>query len=160
MKATTPPTLRERWNDLSKQWSDNKLDSHEVVERYCEYIHFTAQKLALWMFVPCNSKGEPMEKPELNKVIQQVGDKLAPSRYADLDREYQKALDACIFEGCILKNMTGYDWLITKGGLTIAMLDHEDEKGWDWKKRYTIEDLITANIPLTLKPRYAKELNL
>ena len=148
MKATTLPTLREYFKYLFSQYSKSEITGIVLAESFHKFEQFTAQKLALWMFVPCNSKGEPMEKP--TGVIKDV------DIYA---KQYEKALDACIFEGWEIKDMTtGRHFKLVNGKNHIATFyTKNNRKAWGYK---SIEELLTAGIPLTLKPNHAKELNL
>jgi len=157
-KEKSLPTLRERWNQLIE------VDTaYRIVNKYNKYVKFTAQKLSLWMFVPCNSKGEPMEKPEHRcQTNSCMCSQITLTKYSIRQREYEKALDACIFEG----------WEKGSGqtGMVLFYKGREYEMGTaslrelytmkPMKFHKTIEDLITAKIPLTLKPNHAKELNL
>ena len=159
MKATTLPTLRERWKQLSKQPDLTNID---VIGLFDGYIGFTAQKLALWMFVACNSKGEPMEKPKSESFdLDSVDDDNI--QYAMDVQEYWKALDACIFEGCSIEVMPSAKEsgrLLKSVTKVVAVLNINNNKTSWVRGAETIEELITSGIPLTLKPNHAKKLGL
>lgn len=176
MKATTLPTLRERWKQikshlekslcLKSEFVGGIIYFEQAVKEYDKYIVFTSQKLALSQFVPCDSKGEPMEKPEkpMGYDVWKKGnggaDGIACVNYQNDLQEYQKALDACIFEGWEIDHA---GFLKSENGAVIGVRPFKKftflhKNGVpNWKN---IEGLITAGITLTLKPNHANELNL
>ena len=135
-------TLQERWKQLYEEYLTTDMLSESVVESYNEYIDYTAQPLELGQFIPCNSKGEPMEKPR--EEDGEPGKKM----------EYQKALDKVLFEG--------WDTMIHSKEITNgygAMLTSENNQMYfmgsgrtEWEEINTIEDLITSGIDLTPSP--------
>lgn len=170
MKATTLPTLRERWNQIKSDLTKSiqaKADCatgiiyfEQAIKEYDKYINFTAQELALWMFVPCNSKGEPMDKIKLIGGMRKGIDDV-------FQKDYQKALDACIFEGWEIvsnnnpKHMVRY---VREKESEFVVFGKICDDDWDCQGIEDIEDLIRQlkdrGTNLTLKPNHAKELNL
>ena len=165
MKATTLPTLREYFKYLFSQYSKSEITGIVLAESFHKFEQFTAQELALWMFVPCNSKGEPMQKPEdfyeWCSDFQYLRGEKETKTWKSKCEKYQKALDACIFEGW---EYTISDRLF-KDHYYIHILEdyfqhYPSGDAGTSKTGHTIEDLITAKIPLTLKPNHAEELGL
>lgn len=161
---TTLPTSRERWGQIQSKYTLCliKIKSFQI------YLDFTAQTLQLWMFVPCNDKGEPMEIPELKDYVFEDHPELVgnPKEYnkdeynSDCE-EFYKARDRVIFKG----------WEKDNNGIhTENEYIYWDDQGIDhvYSKTSlhsncvikTIEALNNTKIPLELTEAKAKELGL
>ena len=64
LTGVTLPTLRERWKKLSQEFDLRIMNYEQQVIEYDKFIQFTGRTLQLGDFIPMDSKGEPMEKPE------------------------------------------------------------------------------------------------
>ena len=159
MKTTTLPTLRERWEQLYYDYSRGyEIESFDI---FNDYIKFNAQKLALWMFVPCNSKGEPMDKIKLIGGMRKGIDDV-------FQKEYQKALDVCIFEGWEWDNAYQEAKRWNDEGILQSSFILSDGNGNSVVKGKvngtliylilptTIEELLTAGIPSPSNPNTLK----
>lgn len=145
------PTLRERWSQIRKQFIHGGISVSTRISLFSKYLEFTEKPLELGQFVPCNSKGEPMEK--LKPLY--VDEARPPSEiqfynHNLLVKEYQKALDKVLFDGCLyaetsidMGNGIFYkiDYRITPEG-RFMMLTYSGEIF------RTIEDLINSEIEL------------
>lgn len=99
-----------------------------------EYAKLLQTPLSLSQFIPCNEKGEPMEKPYRNDIP------------PDKDSDYQKALDKVLFEGCTKEPMIQQGNVMTGGKQIVYYKALPDYFIWSGK---TIEDLINSEIKLT-----------
>ena len=169
MKATTLPTLRERWEKLSQEFDLGIINCEQEVIEYDKFIQFTGRTLQLGDFITCDKDGKPMDKPEEYDVWIEANKPHTAEDDHDqalLDgcKEYQKTLDACIFEGWELQQVGDTSGNLVWTNLSIRDITRATAFKTDpiffQAKFKSIEDLITAGIPLTLKPNHAKELNL
>ena len=64
------------------------------------YKDFLKLILRLWMFIPCNDKGEPLEEPIKENYRDIVTNKFDEYGYAVDLEEYKYAKDKCWFKGC------------------------------------------------------------
>lgn len=150
------PTLRERWNQLSKDYLSCNLNPKngqlDHIQRYDFYINFTAQLLALWMFVPCDKEGKPMEPLQMccdGKDCGCMGMPVNVSSQKEID-EYYEALDRCLFVGWEIDK----DRRLSNNDVKVGFYRH-DEFHFIGN---TIEDIIKLGIEPTT--RVAKELKL
>lgn len=121
----------------------NGADSIDSYKGYFEKLDFLYKAPQLGDFVPVNSKGEPMEKPETFQ-NDYNGNSVERDLEKDLREEYQKALDNVLFKGWEITK--GYLWNKKKYIAEAIRLDHTDMK---FLARYkTYEDIIKAGIPL------------
>lgn len=133
--------LSEKEKGSTGESSPKYLQAH-YYHKIASYATLLQRKLELSMFIPCDSKGEPMEEP----TDMYQGDQY----YGALMDEYQKALATCIFEGGEIKtenehifgDVTG----LYIGGKKIAV---KNKTGWIFNPKYkTIEDLLNAGVEL------------
>ena len=106
---------------------------------------FLDQPLQLWMVVPCDDNGVPIEEP----ICYGVGDE---QYYGCRMDEYQQAKEKCLFEGCALRYYNVENSGCTKvdfNGKNIALFQDD----YSCNK---IEDLVNHN--LTLTPTAIKQL--
>jgi len=110
----------------------------------------------LGMFIPCNSDGEPMEKPKgFDEWTDKPYTKQLHQEWIKLVQDYYKALDSVLFEG--------WDVDIREFGTTISMNDifisiRDGYWELDGNEVKTIEDLIKIGLQVT--DTKAKELGL
>lgn len=124
-----------------KSWREIRL--YQILD----YAQLLQYPLSLGQFIPCDSKGNPIEKPEHKN----PGHSTFEMHQV---QEYQEAVDRVIFEGWesvpdIVSNYKG-------GGVYSQKVGYIDGR----MKYKTIEDAITAKIELHLKDKPAKELGL
>jgi len=102
-----------------------------LIQHYAELLQ---TPLSLSMFIPCNEKGEPIEKP---------------SKIASFGQfEYQKALESVLFEGWYQKVAMPFHVLPEKSGSVLDI-------------RHTIvEDLINSGIELTPSDACKKSIGI
>ena len=118
-----------------------------------DYAQLLQVPLSLGQFIPCDSKGNPIEKPEHKN----PGHSTFEMHQV---QEYQEAVDSCIFEGWVIGS-NGF--LVNEFGGSIGLITDKGFKFFhkdgvpNWK---TIEDLINNEFTLHLKDKPAKELQL
>jgi len=154
MTAFIMSSEEEYWLDTTSMSKDKYFDI------ICEYANLLLTPLSLSQFIPCNEKGEPMEKPESFEDWQKSKG-IRPTHVKSC-REYQKALDKVLFEGWV---ETAYGCYNTESGHnihfyerytqlilaekvpeSITMKAHTKQK---WVTVKTVEDLISSEIELT-----------
>jgi hypothetical protein len=74
------------------------MSGNEFRRKVLKFVRFLALKLQLWMFIPCNSKGEPLEEP-FDYGIYKHGIRGGNEEWNNQCQEYQKAKDRCLFKG-------------------------------------------------------------
>lgn len=65
-----------------------KQSTSEFKEAVAKYVNFLKQPLELWMFVPCDEKGNVLERPECS---------LGKECYSPPCVKYQQAKERCLF---------------------------------------------------------------
>lgn len=130
----------------------------QIVNRYAEILQ---TKLELWMFVPCDKKGEPLEEPEEGQFKKHLGGK----PFEELYNEYQDAKARCWFEGWGCHTSISDDY--------VKALIH-GETTWDFNTLYnfmrrvsparvdlkTVEEVITFGVSLTLSPALIERIGI
>lgn len=155
--SKTLPTPIKRWEQLMTQrkLGSNAITVFDVEVNYDAFIKFIQQALELWMLIPTDKDGKPMEMPE--KFDRWTPGMLSFSAEVFAKcREYQEALDRRLFEGWSL-NPTGYAFCLgsKKGGIISY-----DSRKYTIDGNRTVEDLIDAKIELTPTERVIKDLKL
>lgn len=99
---TTLPTRHEAW----MIYDAPNTTYEQIYFNYKRFTHFLLQKLSLWMFIPCNEKGEPLEKPErYNEFhIDRVTSGKEFNKWYQECKQYQKAESRVLFKGFKLFN--------------------------------------------------------
>lgn len=107
----------------------------------------------LWMFIPCNEKGEPMEELGKPDYFLEYRGKGKPIASHNKRVEYQKAKARCWFKGWILKEFTHPK---RKG------IQNSNKDGIILKEMssQTIESLITSRMELTITETLIKKLGI
>ena len=90
--------------NLAMKPGDKEYGLADCFQKAIKRVKFGQRKPQLSDFIPCNSKGEPMEKPESDGAEMIFG---KVSYSAEWD-EYQEALDACIFDGWGIGTLTKF----------------------------------------------------
>lgn len=115
-----------------------------------DYARLLVTSLSLSMFIPCNEKGEPMEKPI-------IGESSLDSSSIPYSDQYQKALDKVLFEGW--ESITHFDYS--------GVVDKKKQQLWFRGNKMTmpvegktIEDLINSGIELTPTEACKKQIGL
>lgn len=124
MKTLTSISKHSDWLDSIDILILDKWNLHR------KRVNFGKQPLAVYQFVPCklvDGKWVVLEEPCAGMY-----------GYDHVYKEYQKALDKVLFEGCVL--MDGWCLKLPCGYL----LGSEESLNFR-----TIEDLVTYNLPLT-----------
>lgn len=121
------------------------------LEAIFRYARLLLTPLELGQFIPCNEKGEPMEKPSQHST----------GEFDTIEvMEWDKALESVLFEGNVYKETmfgknrqetirTSDDKIIA---IKLTLANGEVMDDWYFKNGYngnTIEDLITSGIELT-----------
>lgn len=124
---------------------------HDYLKRTSSYANFLKQPLELWMFVPCDEKGNVLERPECS---------LGKECYSPPCVKYQQAKERCLFEGFEYVNEdfihNTIHYFIKKEDSKI-MWNFNNE--WRFYPEFkTIEDLVKYNSKLT--PTAIKQLGL
>lgn len=132
----------------TKLWSGNENESYEIAKSCLKYAQFLKQPLELWMFVPCDEKGDVLEDP-----IEAIG---GVELYAD---KYQQAKEMCLFKGFELEKTKETN---ESFGYYILYFNKKEFGSFqNFRDKYrskTIEDLINCNLELT--PTAIKQLEI
>jgi hypothetical protein len=117
--------------------------------RVVKYTRFLIQLLQLWMFIPCNKKGEPLEKPkgyreDCDYSLTENG-RIAEAY--ELHIEYQKALDRIWFKGFKWCSKNKLNYQIEIGGVNVTFNKAGEVYKYSFYK--TIKDLCGKGIELT-----------
>ena len=143
MKLTA---LKNKWKELR-----TVMTATNIAFKFDAWVDFYDTNLQLWMFVPCDEKGNVLEEPRNFQPI--LGSGYDDTEQWVIDcREYQKAKDRVIFDVdslTIKKQSRG----IRITGL--SKLIYDNVTGFRGK---TIEDLV--DLGLTIKETAIKRYNL
>lgn len=83
---------------IVKLWNTYLIYDQKEAEKFAcsayEYTNFLDQPLKLWMFIPCDKEGNPIENPKDSN-----RDFFKDTAYKYELRQYQEAKDKVLFEG-------------------------------------------------------------
>ena len=107
----------------------------DEIDKVWEYANFLKQPLELWMFIPCDEKGNVLEEPESLKGFYETHSD-GMIQEAKLRKQYYEAKDRVLFEGFQIS---------TKGSISIRLNNIEHILA-GFK---SIEELVKYNLTLT-----------
>lgn len=114
------------------QYLDDWLD-------FDKFVNFIKQPLALWMFIPCDKNGKPLDKPFAYESWVDYGQDTEDAKQC---REYQEAEARVIFEGFEYKpSDSKKDARITNGELTVCYI--EPRIIWLYKTIHELRNKVT-----------------
>jgi hypothetical protein len=110
-----------------------KLKSKYKIEKIDNYAFFLKKHLELWMFVPCNDKGNMLKIIPFNEHKQGSDFEFLQHHY------YDKAKERCLFNGLVYDEEM--ELMKNKNGLTIFYTPTIS--------RFNIEDIVKYSLELT-----------
>lgn len=126
------------------------------------YAKFLSQPLALWMFVACDSEGQPFYEPQEKNFTDEAC--FVNNAYFMEHFEWQQAKERVLFEGFDIQNSKifgEYDkkYLAYKTGGRFADLNPFKPTLWLGGHTFTtVESLIVGYKDLTLTPQAVKQI--
>jgi len=150
------PTLIERWNQLRDDYINQEVTYEQVATRYNELVKLNESEPKIWHFIPCNSKGEPMEEPEsLTEFYETNPEGMEAEKRAR--EEWEEALKRTKFKG----------WSLGTGGYLVNQFANSigrvtSDGGFSFHHRNhkisTYKDIIDNGI--TLEPTKQQQTDL
>lgn len=137
--------------DNYKPMPQRELNSSGFIKSIVNYAMLLLMKLELWMFIPCNEKGEPMEKPDINTIIEHTDNCECGhcEEYYGLYEQYQKALDSVLFEGWEIDRISDPFTYIREVKHHETTQIFKSSNGLKYRREKTIEALINLGLDLT-----------
>lgn len=129
-----------------EKWVSEKCSGKNASANYLtstlNYSRFLKQPLALWMFVPCDEKGNALREPKVPHTFASENSDVYISQWRIEKDNYEAAKQRCLFEGFKLIGSKHVETLIANYPIVVGV-------GFKNGTHQTIENLVNQGIPLT-----------